>query len=69
MGQIQVALISLAGAGDGDWPNDRGGAAVDPTEPSLGDAYRGTGLLIASEDLFDSFGNSVILAEDLRNPA
>ena len=67
MGQIQVALISLAGAGD--WPNDRGGVLVDPTEPSLGDAHRGTGLLIASEDLFDGFGNSVILAEDLRNPA
>lgn len=65
--QTQVAFTSLARAGDGVEVG-----IEDPTVPtsaSPGDAYRGTGLLIAETPFFVALGNKVILGEDLRNPA
>ena len=65
--QTQVALTSLAGAGDGV---DVG--KEDPTEPisaSLGDAYRGTGLLMAEAPFLAALGKRVIFGDDLRKPA
>lgn len=45
IGHIHVAFTSLAGAGEG--PTDREDTLLEPTKASLGDAYRGAGLLIA----------------------
>ena len=67
IGQIQVALMSLAGAGDG--AIERGVDTPEGKRASLGEAYCGTGLLIAKDARFDGFGNSVILGDDLRKPA
>lgn len=65
--QTQVAFTSLAGAGDGvdvgiDDP-------TGPTSASLGDAYRGKGLLMAATPFLMAFGKTVIFGEDLRKPA
>ena len=59
IGHTQVALTSRAGAG-----LDRGDDVADRTRASLGDAFLGTGLLIAGAVRLDGFGNSVILGDD-----
>ena len=60
IGHTQVALTSRAGAG-----LDRGEDVADRTRASLGDAYFGTGLLIAGVARFEGLGKSVIFGDDL----
>ena len=65
MGHIQVALTSLAGAGD--CGVGRGVDDADRTKASLGEAYFGVGLLNAGARF--AFGNSVTFGDDFKNPA
>ena len=67
IGHIQVALISLGGAGEGTYDLD--GESGDFTNASAGEAYRGTGLAIACDARFEALGNRVIFGLDFRNPA
>ena len=67
IGHIQVASMSLGGAGDGTY--DRKGEPGGFTSASAGEAYRGTGLAIACDARLTALGNSVILGLDFRKPA
>lgn len=67
MGHIQVALMSRAGAGEGEY--DRGGGLGDLIKASAGELYRGTGLFNPCDVRVDALGKRVIFGLDFKNPA
>lgn len=72
IGQIHVAVLSLAGAGEGatDLAGDPLNLGGEALAGLLNDGYVGTGLLITCVPRLDGFGKSVTFGDDLtKKPA